>query len=129
MPAEFPILEKQTIIIAEDEPINFMLLEKMIEPTRATVLWAKDGKQALAHYKANKGIACIIMDIRMPVMDGITATREIRRLDTDIPIIAATAFSLSNEREQCMEAGTNVFLTKPIDPKSLANILRSLIST
>jgi len=112
----------KTILIAEDEMINFMLLQKVLEGTHAKVLWAKNGDDAVMMTKEHHPDA-ILMDIRMPVMNGIEATRTIRVFDRDLPIIMVTAFSLDNEAEQCHQAGCSGFLTKPVRPVVLFEVL------
>lgn len=118
------ILKGEKVLIAEDEPINFMLLEKMIEPTGAKVIWAKNGLQAVEMTRNNPDISLILMDIRMPQMNGIEATIIIRAEYPNLPIIAVTAYTLSNEKETCKQAGTSAFLTKPVRPKELMRVIQ-----
>lgn len=114
---------QEYILIAEDEPINFMLLEKMLEKTPYTILWAKNGKEAISKVRANPRICLVLMDIRMPEMDGIQATAEIHREFPTLPVVAVTAYTLSNERERCMDAGASAFLNKPVNPAELMQAL------
>lgn len=123
-----PQSEKKIILIAEDEPINFMLLQKMLEKCERKVIWAKNGQEAVQIATSNPQVGIILMDIRMPIMDGITATQTIRKTLKELPIIALTAYTLSNEREKCTEAGTTAFLTKPVRPNELLPLIEELIS-
>ncbi len=121
------IFQDQLILIAEDEPINFMLLEKMLEPTGAGIIWAKNGKEAVEMTRSNPDIRLILMDIRMPEMNGIEATLILRAEFPELPIIAVTAYSLSNEKEACEQAGTTAFITKPVSPKVLVELIKQQI--
>ena len=116
-----------TILIAEDEPINYMLLNKILEVTQCRTVWAKNGREAV-DMNLSESPDLILMDIRMQVMNGIEATRMIRRTHPDLPIIAITAFTLSNEPEACREAGCTEFLTKPVFPKILLETIHHLFS-
>jgi len=113
---------ERTVLIAEDEPINFMLLRKILEITACKVIWAKNGQEAVDAV-GKEPIDLILMDIRMPVLDGIKATRIITENKPGLPIIAVTAFNLSNEAEQCQEAGCCGFLNKPVMPKELLELI------
>jgi len=115
-----------SILIAEDEPINFMLLQKMLEKTNYAIIWAKNGEEAVEKAKTEKSIKLILMDIRMPKLGGVEATEQIREAGIDIPIYAVTAYTLSNEREKCSDAGANGFITKPVNPKELMEVVNSV---
>ena len=117
----------RTILIAEDEPINFMLLEKMLEKVPARIVWAKNGQEAVDKIRQDSSIVLILMDIRMPKMNGIEATRIIVNEKPGLPVVAVTAFNLSNEREQCLEAGAAGFLTKPVNPEKLHKTVQQFI--
>jgi len=114
------------ILIAEDEPINYMLIKKILEATSCKVIWAKNGREAV-DMTADQHPDIVLMDIRMPEMDGITATRLIRDSFPDLPIIAVTAFNLSNEAERCQEAGASGFLTKPVMPAPLLEAISACL--
>lgn len=117
----------KTIIIAEDAQINYILLAKMLEKTRARILWAKNGKECVDMFLMNKDTALILMDIQMPEMDGFEATRKILEINPKVPIIAQTAFSYSEEKKRILSLGCVDYVSKPIDKnilyKKMANIL------
>jgi CheY-like chemotaxis protein len=119
----------KTILIAEDELINFRLLQLILAKTNATLLHAKDGLKTLELFKANPQIDLILMDIKMPGMDGYEATREIRKLQPKIPIIAQTAYALEEEKQKTIEAGCNAYITKPIAKLNLLNLIDSLFKS
>lgn len=106
--------ENKTILIAEDELANYTLLANIIEPTKANIIWAKDGKEAVKLCKDNSDIDLVLMDIKMPGMNGIEATKVIKQLNTDLPIIAQTAFAMPNDEENCLDAGCDDYLAKPL---------------
>lgn len=104
-----------TILIVEDDVSGTFYLKEVLKDTRVQILHATDGNQALDLCKDNPSISLILMDIRMPFMNGYDATRAIRLICPDVPIIAQTANAMYDSRILCMEAGCNDFITKPID--------------
>jgi len=116
------------ILIVDDDEVNSMTVSSYLKVKGYRVLSAKDGKEAIALTKAHKP-DLILMDIQMPVMDGLEATRQIR-LDpnlVDIPIIALTALAMAGDRERCMAAGASDYLAKPIKLKTLADTIWSIL--
>ncbi len=114
----------KTILIAEDDASNFMYLQALLEEKGCKILHAHNGEQALRMGLNGHKIDLILMDIGMPVMDGITATRKIRDMEKSIPIIAHSAFVLDDAKERALEAGCDDFLTKPVMPDQLIASLR-----
>ena len=114
------------IMVAEDVPTNQMIMRELLELLGASVDIADNGQLAIERL-ASKGdaIDLILMDIQMPVMGGIEACQRIRggQVRADIPIIALTAHAMEEERQRCMDAGMNDFLTKPIEPQALIAML------
>jgi signal transduction histidine kinase/CheY-like chemotaxis protein len=111
-----------TILIAEDVDYNFEYLKEILRETNAKILWAKDGIDALNLYSKNK-VDLILMDIQLPEIDGYEATRTIRESNEDIPIIAQTAYAMSDDHQKCFSAGCNEVLTKPIKMKVMLETL------
>ncbi len=109
----------KTILIAEDDPANLLLLKKSLEKTNADIIHAENGKEAVKLFRTNPDIDVILMDIRMPIMDGIEATTQIKQVDKDIPIIVQTAFTMSSEKEKSFKAGCDDYISKPINIKEL----------
>lgn len=109
----------KTILIAEDDDANYMLLEKSLAKTNAQIIRAENGKEAVRICKSNPDINLVLMDIRMPVMDGIEATTKIKQIDKDLPIIVQTAFTMSTEKEKSFKAGCDDYISKPINLKEL----------
>jgi CheY-like chemotaxis protein len=108
-----------TILIVEDDISSTFFLKEVLKETGVTVFHAADGKQAIEICRENPGIDLILMDIRMPVMDGLIATREIRKFRPELPIIAQTANAMYDTRMLCQEAGCNDYITKPLDSVEL----------
>jgi signal transduction histidine kinase/CheY-like chemotaxis protein len=119
--------EAPVVLIAEDEEINFLYLETLIKDQlslNCSILHAKDGKEAIMHCKENPNICMVLMDIKMPVMDGFEATREIKKLKPNLKIIAQTAYSTNEDQQKAMAAGFNDFFSKPMDEEALGKIMR-----
>jgi PAS domain S-box-containing protein len=117
------------ILIAEDEDVNFLYLEKLLKHTDAEIIRAKNGKEALEYCKSDPKIDLVIMDIKMPHMNGYTATREIKKIRNNVPIIAHTAYAMEEEKNECFNSGCNAYLTKPTDRLQLLRTLDHFITT
>lgn len=108
------------ILLAEDEPINREIAQMLLEDVDLKVDLAEDGQQAVE--KARSGLyAIILMDMQMPVLDGLGATRQIRQLPgcAELPILAMTANAFAENKDQCLDAGMDDFITKPAKPELL----------
>jgi CheY-like chemotaxis protein len=119
----FPV--KKVILVAEDTESNFKLISYFLEGSNAEVLHAINGKEAVEKCLSMGNIDLILMDIKMPVMDGYTAVKLIREKNTEIPIIAQTAYL--DDRERAIECGCSGFLSKPFDKKGLFKVLGEFI--
>jgi CheY-like chemotaxis protein len=117
---------KKTILIAEDEDSNYRYLEMVLNKTKASLIWAKDGLEAIELCKKHEP-DLILMDIKMPNMDGLEATREIKNTHPEIPIIAQTAFAMENDERMSLEAGCNSYLSKPIKANALLEALSTFL--
>jgi len=113
------------ILLCEDHPLNQEIAKAMLEEQGMSVEVVKDGKQGVERFQASAvgAFDCILMDIRMPVMDGYQAARAIRALDRPdaarVPIIAMTADAFADDVQRCLKAGMNGHVAKPIDPVTL----------
>ncbi|MBN1599308.1 MAG: tetratricopeptide repeat protein [Bacteroidales bacterium] len=110
--------ESITILVAEDEELNYKVLDSCLSKTKAKVIRAFNGEAAVELCKKEK-IDIVLMDIQMPVMDGYKATYEIKKLNKNMPVIAQTSFAMSNEKEKCIDAGCDDYITKPLDLDNL----------
>jgi|GEM_PF-1104569 len=111
---------KYTILIAEDVNYNFEYLKNIFASTGALLLWAKDGIDVLNFFN-NQAIDLILMDIQLPEISGIEATRQIRKKNKTIPIIAQTGYTMDEDREKCLSAGCNEVLIKPLRIEDVLN--------
>ena len=116
------------ILLAEDGPDNQRLISMMLRKAGADVAVAENGQMAVDRVRLER-FDLILMDMAMPVMDGYTAARTLRELGVDIPIVALTAHALAGEREKCLAAGCNAYLTKPIDRPDLLAQIRALLES
>ncbi len=112
----------KTILIAEDEESNFRFLEMVLIRTGIKIVWACDGIEAIELAKQNNP-DLILMDIKMPNMDGLEATRQIKQLMPEVPIIVQTAFAMESDEKLSFEAGCNDYLSKPIRVKKLIEVV------
>ena len=112
-----PDARKPLILIAEDVESNYKLLEIILKK-EYELLWAKNGREAV-DYALEHHPDAVLMDIKMPVMDGIEALKEIRRHTTQLPVIMQTAYAFDTDRRIAEEAGCNGFITKPVMPREL----------
>ncbi len=121
-----------TILVAEDNPINLKLIETLLTQYKLKVKTVVNGKEAVDAYDKDKGIDLVLMDIDMPVMDGVTATRMIKEIDKrdsrkHTPVIALTAHGLSGDRERIISAGLDEHLAKPLDRAKLELLLKEYL--
>jgi len=115
--------EKKVVIVAEDDYVSFILLEVLLAGYNFKLVNTYNGKQTIEALKKYPDAVLILMDLKMPVMDGYIATREIRKFNKDIPIIAQTAYALSGDSQKALDAGCNSYVTKPIKKEDLINII------
>jgi len=105
----------KTILIIEDDLMGYEFLKEIMEPTKVKILIAENGLKAIDLIKSNPDIDLVLMDLRIPKMDGYTATTEIKKICPELPVIAQTANALPEDRIRAEEAGCDDFITKPIN--------------
>lgn len=123
-----PTLTQARILLVDDDEVTQFATRKLLEKDGHSVIIASNGLEALDRFKT-ENIDCILMDVQMPVMDGIEATKKIRNSDagnTEIPIIALTAYAMSGDREKFLAAGMDAYLSKPIKMTELRSTLTSI---
>ena len=111
------------ILIAEDDDTSFEHLKIILNNVAKSIHRAISGEEAVEFVKNNANINLVLMDVKMPIMDGYTATKEIRKFNKDIIIIAQTAYALSGDKEKALAAGCNDYITKPIVMELLIEII------
>ncbi len=112
------------VLIVEDDKISDLLILNLLKKTSHRVLHSKTGVDAIETCRNNPDLDLILMDIKMPEMNGYEATRQIRQFNNDVVIIAQTAFGLSGDREKAIEAGCNNYITKPIKKDELLALIQ-----
>ena len=125
---QFKSLTGKQVLVVEDDPVNQMVASQLLTRVGILVDIAGNGQEALVALQ-DKTYDAVLMDVMMPVMDGLTATRAIRQtLQLDLPIIALTANAMTGDREKCLEAGMDEYLTKPVEIERLYQTLEKLIT-
>lgn len=125
------VLEGRRILIVEDDVRNVYSLTNILEPRGAKIQIARNGREALeilekTQTSPREAIDLVLMDVMMPEMDGLTATREIRKRRewAKLPVIMLTAKAMKNDQERCVEAGANDYMAKPLDVEKLLSLVR-----
>jgi CheY-like chemotaxis protein/CHASE3 domain sensor protein len=120
------VFEGRRVLVVEDDVRNIFALSSVLEPKGAKVEIARNGREALSHLAKKPGVDLVLMDIMMGEMDGLEATREIRKMPqyAKLPIIALTAKAMADDREQCLAAGANDYIAKPFDVDKLLSLAR-----
>jgi len=125
------LLEGRRILVVEDDIRNVYALTNILEPRGAQVIIARNGREALeilerSNQKTDERIDLVLMDVMMPVMDGLTATQEIRKNPEwkKLPIITLTAKAMPDDQQRCIEAGANDYMAKPLDVDKLLSLVR-----
>ncbi len=111
--------DKFTLLVAEDDDLNFMFIEEMLSETKVKLIRAKNGLEAIDLVKNNSEIELVLMDIQMPFMDGYESTKIILTIKPHLPIIAQTAFALASEKEMSFKVGCIDYISKPLDMEEL----------
>ena len=111
------------ILIAEDDEVSEKLLEMIVEKFSKKIFVAKTGFEVLDVCHNNLDLDLVLMDIKMPEMDGYEASRQIRAFNKDLIIVAQTAYALEGDREKAMEAGCNDYISKPILKDQLLDVM------
>ena len=122
-----PKLNENLILIAEDEDDNYFYLSELLSDAKIRTIHARNGKEAVQLVHQNKSITLVLMDLKMPLMNGIEATKEIKSFRPDLPIIAQTAYAQSSDRDKAIDAGCDDYLSKPIFEDKLFQILKNYI--
>jgi len=129
IPTTGKVFQKSKILVAEDNPMNMLLISEVLGNMGLDVIKANDGEEAIAMLMQHDP-EMIFMDVNMPVMDGYTATKKIRLLPQpycSIPVIALTADAMEEDKERCMEVGMNDFISKPFRLKEIEAIMDSYL--
>jgi len=118
----------KNILVAEDVKSNFDLIKIELKKTNASVIHARNGKEALEIIKTQDSIDLILMDLEMPVMNGTDATIEINKINNKVPIIALTAYAMQHQRKEILKLPFKEYITKPVNLKMLLETIGKIFS-
>lgn len=122
-----PDWSDKTILVVEDEDINCFFFKSVLKETKAKLLFANNGDDGVNIALSGTHIDCVLMDIRLPKMNGFEATKKIKMANKELPIIVQTAYALSHERMLAYESGCDAYITKPIKINILIDVLRKYL--
>ncbi len=111
---KLPSFENKVILIAEDIASNYQYLEALLRKTKAELIWVKNGKDAVKEVLSERKIDLILMDLRMPIMNGYNATKQIKLVNPKLPVLAVTAYAIDGDMEKAFDFGCDDYITKPI---------------
>lgn len=116
-------MQAKTILIVDDEEFNFILIQEMLDEFGYNILKAENGLKAVELCEQIDAIELVLMDIKMPIMDGYTSTKKIKEIRPNLPIIAQTAHALSGDRELALSKGCDEYISKPINRARLIELV------
>jgi signal transduction histidine kinase len=125
---ELSEIKNLKILVTEDDNISRMLILKVLETFGSTILTAQTGEEAVKIAEKNPDLDLILMDIQMPQMNGYEATKEIRKFNKTVIILAQTAYALEGDKEKTLKAGCDGYISKPIKKEELSNLLQQFFS-
>ena len=118
----------KSILVAEDDPTSFILIKEILRPLNINIHHVTDGNDAIKFIEVNPDIQLILMDLKLPFLDGYEATKVIKKKKQGIPIIAQTAYAMPGDLEKAVNAGCDDYITKPIDSKKLQDLVTNYLS-
>jgi len=113
----------KVILVVEDTPSNYLLIENYLKSTKIQVFWAKSGKEAIDIFKETKHFDLVLMDIQLPGINGYEVTKLIKAYNQTVPVIAQTAYALSGEKEHSLKEGCDDYIAKPFKKETLIEVL------
>jgi CheY-like chemotaxis protein len=119
--------DNHNILIAEDVESNFLYLKAVLSKLNANIFWAKNGVEAVEICNDENAIDLIFMDLQMPEMNGYEATQILKKRYPNMPIVAQTAFAMSDDREKALDSGCDDYLAKPIKSKDLLSVVEKFL--
>ena len=125
---EKPVMEYnfvgKTILVVEDEEISRFFFEKALKKTKVNLFFVNDGIQAIEMIRENTEIDLVLMDIRLPRMNGLEATASIKEIFPELPVIVQTAYALQTTQDDAIKCGCDEYITKPIKIETLLSLLK-----
>ncbi len=118
-------MNETIVLIAEDDEVNYKYIEKLLSGLKGIkTLRASNGRDAVDIALNNPNVALVLMDIKMPLLDGYSATKMIKEARPDLPIIAVTAFAMQQDRIAALSAGCDDYLSKPFEAENILNVIK-----
>jgi CheY-like chemotaxis protein len=121
-------MEPKTVLIAEDDEDNFFFLKVSLRTEKFNILRARNGREAVDFIRSNPDIVLILMDLKMPDMDGFEATKAIKVMRPDIPILAVTAYAMTGDEIKTLEAGCDGYIAKPFTREQMLELIGQYIN-
>jgi signal transduction histidine kinase len=121
------VLSTKPILIVEDDKVSFMLIKEFLRPLNIEIHHVTDGKDAVNFVKMNPDVCLILMDLKLPFMDGYEATKAIRQINSKVPIIAQSAYAMLGDKEKAIAAGCVDYIDKPLESKRLLEIVNKYL--
>lgn len=116
---------KKRVLVVEDNQISFKLIDAVLKQVKANVVHASNGKKAIEACASETHFDLVLMDMQMPEVDGLEATRRIKQIRPDLPVVATTANIYAESAIACQEAGCDGFLTKPLQFRKMFELMQS----
>lgn len=116
----------KVILVVEDTLLSYKLMDAVLKQVQAQVVHASDGLKALQEIESGRPFDLVLMDMHMPQMDGLEATRRIKSMRPDLPVVATTANTYDENAEACKAAGCDAFLTKPLQFRAMFELMQDL---
>lgn len=121
-------LNGKTILVVEDIEVNFRLIQAILGRSNANLIKAVNGKEAIKIFKKEKNIDLVLMDIKLPGMNGYDVTRQLKQIRKEVPIIAQTAYSMDGDEEKALNAGCDGYISKPIQKSELVEKIKKCLN-
>jgi len=122
-------MSNKSILLVEDEAYSIELIKNMLKPLDVDIHYVTDGNDAIRHVIYNPDIHLILMDLKLPFLDGFEATKMIKKLHPEIPIVAQTAYAMAGDREKALDAGCDDYLTKPFTARDLLSVVKTQLAS
>ncbi|OFX21203.1 MAG: hypothetical protein A2033_04885 [Bacteroidetes bacterium GWA2_31_9] len=116
----------KNVLIVEDDYASYLFLDELLSESGINIMHATNGAEAVDLFRSND-FQIVLMDIQMPIMDGLTATKEMKKINPNVPIIAQTVLVFNDDRNKCFEVGCDDVISKPIDPQRLIKTMKKFI--
>jgi CheY-like chemotaxis protein len=121
-------LKDKVILIVEDIPTSYLLILHLLKQYELKFIWAKNGQEAVDECEKNQQIELVLMDVRMPIMNGLEATKKITVIRPDLPIIIQTAYDMQDTKENAIAAGCIDYILKPINVKTFPYLISKYLT-